>query len=408
MKYFYNILVCDDSKAIQSAITEMLKTSFLDNFEVITANNGREACTLTNKHKPDLIIMDIEMPVMNGIEAIRKIKSNANLNGIPIIVMSTSRLFHEAFDAGANDFLLKPVNQYELFFRVQLNIDLSKKTSEVIGKNIILENQKKALVIQRDTILRQKKDIIDDINYASLIQKAILPDNSLFNELCSSHFIYYKPKNIVSGDFYWITKKENLFIFALGDCTGHGLTGALLTIAGSAFLNEITENRKNIRADKILNDLSTKVVKLLHQKGEIGEINNGMDIALCVYNRITGELQFSGANNPIYITHANNTFDIIKADRKPIGFSPDHKKTFTLNKLSIKKGDTIYMFSDGYIDQFGGAKGTKFKYNKFRELLFDCSSLPMEKQVEMIETTICKWSGNNEQVDDMLILGMKF
>jgi phosphoserine phosphatase RsbU/P len=404
----YKILICDDSPTIQLAIQEMLKSDSAEKYETILANNGREACILANRFRPDLILMDIEMPEMDGIEAIRKIKSFDKLQTIPIVVLSGSRSFQKAMKFGANDFLLKPVDQYELLLRIQLNIELALKTVEIKRQHDLLIEQKQEVINQRDTIMQHQRDLLDDLNYASYIQKAIFPDNVLFEELCSSYFIYNKPKNIVSGDFYWVSRKNDLFVFAVGDCTGHGISGALMTIAGNAFLNDIVNNYNQDEADKILNDLRIRVIKLLHQKGNIGEASNGMDIALCVYDKNTGTLKFSGANNPLYIIRSNNTFDIIKADKMPIGIHINYEKPFAVNELTIAKGDTIYMFSDGFADQFGGDDGVKFRYKQFQELLFNCSSMPMIEQVQMIEYTMTKWMGSYEQVDDMLILGLKF
>jgi serine phosphatase RsbU (regulator of sigma subunit) len=322
--------------------------------------------------------------------------------------MSSTRFFQKAFLAGANDFILKPVNQYELLLRVQLNIKLALEEIEIKNQYDLLIQQKQEITEHRDKILQFQCDLIDDLNYASFIQKAILPDDALLKELSSSYFVYNKPKNIVSGDFYWISKQDELYVFALGDCTGHGISGALLTMAGTAFLNDIVNNYRNTDADKILNDLRDRVIKLMHQKGVIGEASNGMDIALCVYNPATGQLQYAGANNPIYLVRSGGNFEIIKADRMPIGYYTSYDMPFTLKNIEIKKGDTLYLFSDGYADQFGGPNGQKFRYHQFQELLFDCSFRPLSQQYNLIKDTMDMWMNGCEQVDDMLIIGLKF
>lgn len=397
----YKILVCDDIQLIQESIQKMLKTGLTEQHEIIFANNGRDACIMANKYRPDLILMDIEMPEMNGIDAIKKIKQNQNLLHIPIVVMSSSRKFEKAFEVGANDFLLKPINQYELLLRIKLSIDLTLKNAEIRKQHDLLAQQSREVINQRDTIL-------NNLYYASYIQKVVFMDKSLFEEMCSSYFIFNKPRNIVSGDFYWITKKSDLTVFAVGDCTGHGMSGALLTITAYAFLHEIINSRNHIKANEILNELRIRLINLLHQKGKDSLIDNGLDIALCVYNNKTGKLQYAGASHPLYIVKDNNYIEIIKPDKMSVGIDIDYEKSFTNNELSLSSGDTLYLFSDGYPDQFGGINGEKFKYKRFRELLLKCSSMPVEEQLTIIEDTMDCWMGKYDQVDDMLVLGLNF
>ena len=238
----FKILIADDSEVVLSSVSEMLLSDEKDKFSLVLAHNGLEACTMAYHERPDLILIDIEMPVMSGVETIRKIKKNEVLKSTPIIVMSSTHHFNEAIETGANDFILKPFSKYELFLRVETNINIASKALELKKQHDILKSQKLEATFQRDMIKRQQKELLDDLTYASLIQNAILPEHTVFEEIGSSYFIYNKPKNIVSGDFYWVSKKTGLVIFAVGDCTGHGLSGALMTMAGAAHLNEIVSN----------------------------------------------------------------------------------------------------------------------------------------------------------------------
>lgn len=410
MKIHHKILIADDSTSIQNSIQDSLLTNNEYNFDsVLMANNGHEACTIAFHEQPDLILLDIEMPVMDGIHAIKKIKGNNKIKNIPIIVMSSTRKFQEAFIAGADDFLIKPFNKYELLMRIQLNLQLAAKRSELKKNHDIVKAQKQEVILQRDTILKQQNELTEGLQYARFVQNATLPSTETLNNLLDSHFIYNRPRNIVSGDFYWVTRKKEFIFIAVGDCTGHGMSGALMSMAGAAFLNEIVHENPYFSADKILNELRTRVIQLLNQKGDIGEAANGMDIALCIYDENYGVLEYAGANNPIFIAYQNRPFEIIKGDRIPIGFYFGEEQTFTRKNRKIDKGDTLYLFTDGYPDQFGGPLGQKFRYNRFRDIILQATALKtMNEQHELINTTMENWIKGYDQIDDMLIMGIRF
>lgn len=365
------------------------------------------SCTRAYHDRPDLILIDIEMPVMNGIDAIRKIKGNTLIKSIPIIVMSSTKQFQEAFEAGANDFLVKPFNQYELLMRVQFNLKLAQARNERRKQQELLKIQKQEAINQRDIISKQNADLLDDLNYARFVQHAILPSALEINTIFVDHFVYNRPKYIVSGDFYWTAQKGDLSIMAVGDCTGHGMSGALMTMAGAAFLNEILITHQTITADGILNDLRRKVIQLLNQKGDIGEASNGMDIALITYNKTNKMIQFAGANNPMYLMREGQPMEIFKGDRMPIGFFFEYDQPFNRIDYQAQDDDIIYLFSDGYPDQFGGPYEKKFRYNQFRELIEKAFPLPMEEQQSLIKTTMDNWMEGYEQIDDMLVVGVK-
>jgi len=409
MNTIYKILVADDSVTVRNTVKHILTENNENQYRVLLANNGREACSMAFMERPDLIILDISMPVMDGIEAIKKIKSNNQIKFIPIIAMSSTRQFEEAFSAGAVDFLLKPFVEYELLTRVHLNLTLAEKNSEIKRQHEILKNQRQEAINQRDIILKQKQDLIDDLLYARFIQKAILPSDDILSEMFHGYFVYDQPKNVVSGDFFWVAHKNGKTIVTVGDCTGHGMSGALMTMAGTAFLNEIVRNSEEFYADKILNELRKRVIRLLNQKGNIGEASNGMDIALCIFDEPNQKLEFAGANNPLYFVPAGGELEIIKGDRMPIGFYFNNDLSFNKYEISVSKGDTIYLFSDGYADQFGGPQGKKFRYNQFRELITNTSKLSvMQQQNEFIQKTMHDWIEGYEQLDDIMVMGVKW
>ncbi|MBI4645570.1 MAG: tetratricopeptide repeat protein [Bacteroidia bacterium] len=283
----------------------------------------------------------------------------------------------------------------------------------------------------------QKNEITDSIQYASRIQAAIFPPVKIFDEYFTEYFILNKPRDIVSGDFYWCSKFRDKIFIAIADCTGHGVPGAFMSLLGVTFLNEILINyekqdKYDIGANELLNDLRKHVILSLRQTSEFGSTKDGMDIALVIIDRKEMKLHFSGANNPLYIitpdpqglrnkvssAGAGNTADSgdlagqallkeIKGDKMPIGIHTLATVPFTNRECTFSRGDTIYLFSDGFIDQFGGPDKKKFKSKYFRELLLKLKNLTMKEQKQALEHTLNEWQGETEQVDDILVMGIR-
>ncbi len=257
-----------------------------------------------------------------------------------------------------------------------------------------------------DEIQLKNIAITDSINYASRIQSALLPQQKTLQKALPQHFILFLPRDIVSGDFYWASEMDNKVILAAADCTGHGVPGAFMSMLGITFLDEIVNKRNVISANEILNDLREEVIKALKQTGKEEEQKDGMDIALCVYDRDTAQLEFSGAYNSLYLIR-NNELEEYKADRMPISYYGDIYQSFNNQLIQIKPGDTIYIFSDGYADQFGGPKGKKFKYRALQELLLSIHTESMEQQKQILEQQFMDWKGEIEQIDDVIVIGLK-
>lgn len=252
----------------------------------------------------------------------------------------------------------------------------------------------------------QKRQITDSIEYASRIQTAILPPGDFISKVIPDHFILYKPRDIVSGDFYWITHKNNKVVVAAVDCTGHGVPGAFMSMLGFAFLNEIVNKESELKANEILNELRNNVKKSLHQTGKEDEAKDGMDIALCIIDPDDLTLQYSGAYNPLYLVR-NDELVSVNADRMPIGIHIIEKESFTNHEIKVKKDDIIYIFTDGYVDQFGGPKANKFRKAPFKDLLVSIQDKDMVQQKDILEEKFEKWRGDHEQIDDVLVMGIK-
>ncbi|MGW8314852.1 MAG: PP2C family protein-serine/threonine phosphatase [Bacteroidales bacterium] len=261
--------------------------------------------------------------------------------------------------------------------------------------------------LTRRTLLEQRRLLMASLKYASFIQKAVLPDLKYMENVLKDFFVFHKPRDIVSGDFYYCSRKEDYIIAAAGDCTGHGVPGALMSIMGISFLNEILSSRGPVKASRILNLLRERVMRALHQRGHELENKDAMDMALCVFNPRTRELQFSGANNPLYHLR-NRVLTEIKSDKMPVGINAIEEDSFTNHTMQLKPGDIVYIFSDGYPDQFGGPENKKFKYGPLKELMVRISSLSMDEQREELDRVMTTWKGDEPQVDDMLIFGIQF
>jgi serine phosphatase RsbU (regulator of sigma subunit)/tetratricopeptide (TPR) repeat protein len=278
-------------------------------------------------------------------------------------------------------------------------LNITKKQKQVI------EEQKLVVEASKSQLEEKNKEVMDSINYAKRIQDALLKAEEHESKHLPPHFILFKPKDIVSGDFYWALEKENHLYLAAADCTGHGVPGALLTMLGNSFLNEINAVDKLLTPAEILNQLRSKIISELKQTGRDGETNDGMDISLMRLNIETNQLQWAGANNSLYMIRQGE-LEEIKPDKQPIGYN--HKMVdFTNHSFEINQGDYICIFTDGFADQFGGPKGKKYKYNTFKNKLLEIYQNPMNEQKQLLAKEFELWKGNLQQVDDICVIGIR-
>jgi len=259
---------------------------------------------------------------------------------------------------------------------------------------------------QKEIIEEKNKNITDSINYAKRIQEALLPSMDLKQKLFPKSFIIFRPRDIVSGDFYWFSEKNNKKIIAAVDCTGHGVPGAFMSMIGTAFLNEIVNERAITQADLILSELRHLVIRALKQTGAEGGTSDGMDISILSFDEKNNTVEFAGANNPLWIFR-NGNINEYSPDKRSIGYHQGKGLPFNLQKIDLQKNDSLYIFTDGYPDQFGGEKGKKFKYKQLKEKLTSICNLSCEEQKTILEKTFDNWKGNLEQVDDVLVIGIK-
>ncbi|HVN57751.1 MAG TPA: response regulator [Bacteroidales bacterium] len=386
------VLVVDDNmKNIQ------VLGGFLQNegFEVEFSLDGLSAIEWVGKQDFDLVLLDIMMPEMDGYEVCRRIKSDNKNIDLPIIFI-TAKTDHESiiagFETGAVDYITKPFIKSELLARVKAHIEIKRSRDR--------------LSMYLKEIEEKTRSITASIEYAKNIQEALLKTSESVSDVIPDHFILYLPKDIVSGDFYWFTNIDNLVIIAVMDCTGHGVPGALMSTLGVAFLNETVLGERIVRPNLILESIRRKLIKSLGQKGYSGTIKDGIEGSVICYDQMMRQLYFSASFNSIIHIH-DGQLNEIRADRVPIGYF-ERNLDFTCKTINLSKGDLIYMFSDGYVDQFGGPASKRFMIKRFKELLLSSYRLPIPQQKETLYKTLRDWMINAEQTDDILVLGIKF
>jgi serine phosphatase RsbU (regulator of sigma subunit)/HAMP domain-containing protein len=280
-----------------------------------------------------------------------------------------------------------------------LEMKVMERTEEVVRQKEEVERQSRKVV-------ELYKNVTDSIRYAKRLQESILPPDRRMKELLPDSFVYYRPKDIVSGDFYWIEKVEEKVIFAAVDCTGHGVPGAFMSLIGHNGLNQAVKERGRSRPSEVLKDLNKIAFEALHKDREQYLVRDGMDMALCALDPARRVLEYAGANCPLYIVRNAEVLSF-QPDKNAIGSFDLNGKSFTDHRIQLEAGDMVYIFSDGYADQFGGEKGKKFLYRRFRELLLSISSRPVDEQRKALQEAFNEWRGAHEQVDDILVMGMR-
>lgn len=326
-----------------------------------------------------------------------------NSNGDVVAIVQT--------DVTLTDFMNKA--QRKLLNNVLISIIVLILIAGVmfVSLRTILKRDRKAkadLLASKLVIQEKQHELIESINYAKRIQEAILPSNAILAEHLGEGFVLYMPKDIVAGDFYWFEHTDNRVLFAAADCTGHGVPGAMVSVMCSNALNT------SVREDQLTEPAAILERAVVYLEGRFDKsdlhVNDGMDVALCSLDRTTKELQYAGANNPLWVIPkgAQTIEEIIeiKGDKQPVGHY-EHRKPFTNHTVTLNDGDQIYLFSDGFVDQFGGDKGKKFKSKPFKQLLLDTLSESMNAQQDALQQSFNQWRGAHDQIDDVCVIGVR-
>lgn len=350
------------------------------------------------------------MITINNLQAVRRLEAefDSEKKETEIEMLSTEKTLKEEELKRKNNFILAGI--IALIIITGFSFALLRLYKRNQRNFSLLQLRSTEIEIKNSIITEKNNDITDSINYARRIQDAVLPDFKNRSAFFRESFILYIPKDILSGDFYWFTEKNGKKIIAATDCTGHGVPGALLSIAGSTFLNEIINQRGITEPATILNELSAQLMNSLKQTGAEGENKDGMDIALLCIDEKSQSVEFAGANNSAWIVCQKDgkaAYEEIKGDRQPIGYSTGQHKPFTNHRQAYNKGDLFYLFTDGYSDQFGGAQNKKFKRKNLLKLLAENSTLGMNEQEQLLRQKTEQWKGSQVQTDDILVIGLR-
>ncbi|MBI4645745.1 MAG: SpoIIE family protein phosphatase [Bacteroidia bacterium] len=403
-KETWKILIVDDDTDVHT-ITKIALEDFIYKNRKIKCISAYTAHEAEKKlvAEPDIavVLLDVVMETVHAGLDLVKIIREKHRNSIVRIILRTG----QPGEAPEKDV----IKAYEIDdYKAKLELTNVRLFTVILASVRAYETLKKLDDYGKrleQKVAERTKEITDSIHYASYLQKAIFPPAELLTEIFPQHFIIFRPRNIVSGDFYWFLKQDNKIFFAVADCTGHGVPGAIMSMLGIAFINEIVMNNRYIPAHEILNELRKNVIKSLHQKGHAGDTRDGMDIAMCIYENEYKKLQFAGANNGFILIRENELIQK-KGNKMPVGFY-ELMNPFQCDELVLKYGDSLYFYTDGITDQLGGNHGKKFMSKRFKELLLAVSVKPLQEQKIILEQTYENWKGNNEQTDDVTVLGIK-
>jgi len=288
----------------------------------------------------------------------------------------------------------------------QQKAEIEEKNEELNQQNEEIATQRDENEAQRDKLIQQQKDINDSLEYASLIQHTLLSSEDILKTNFPDYFILYKPRDIISGDFYWFKQIKNFLFVVVADCTGHGVPGAFMSVLGISLLNDIVGKRALDPPAEILFELRKRIKKSLRQDNPETVNQDGMDIAFCCIDMEILEMQYAGAYNPLYLIRHNELIEY-KANHMPVGVHPHDKENFTNHTLQLQKNDTFYIFSDGFTSQFGGPEGKKFNSKPFKKLILGMNPQSMPAQKLSFDKTLAEWQKNHEQIDDISIIGVR-
>ena len=405
----YSILYIDDE---ENNLTSF-KSTFRRDYHIHVASSGEQALEIMDKHNIQVVITDQKMPDMSGIEFLEKI--------VPLFpdcmrMIMTGFSDMDAIIQAINKgniyrYISKPWNREDLKITIDSALEVYNLKSQnkhlIDGLKEANQNLERKVMERTRQIEQQRLNMTDSIHYARRIQRALMLPSDELEKILPSHFILNKPKDIVSGDYYWVAHKDGCLIIAVADCTGHGVPGAFMSIMGINFLNEIVNKiGGTIKANEVLNELRDKLIKSLGQTGHRDEAKDGMEMALCVVDADNHRLHYSGAFRPMYLLRQDELI-VIAGDRMPIGIYNEKDVPFTNKEISFMENDMIYLFTDGYVDQIGGLDRKKFKSVRFKELLKEIHDKPLKEQGSILKEEHEIWRSGSEQIDDIMILGVR-
>lgn len=417
--------------------TSNLLSSFFDKwggYEVVAAvSDSHTIIEQFENLKPDLMLIDLFLGKEgSAIELVSQLKKDYHLPILYLTSELSDKLIQESLDSEPSGYLIKPFDENQLKTTIESSIssfskinesmdklkhdlsmaiqqveELSETNAHLITATFRERALKKELAASKELIESQTKKIQDSINYSLRIQQSIIPSSDTFSEALNNHFVFYKPKDVVSGDFPWMFTKDDYVYVAAVDCTGHGVPGAMMSMIGNLLLNSIIGNGPAKTPSEVLAELHKAVVHTLKQDAEGNKAADGMDAALCRINYKKNELLFSGAHLPL-IFMRNGDLETFKGDKFPVGgMQYRNRNKYSDHTIKLEKGDKFYVFSDGIIDQIGGEEGRKWMSVSLKEFIMSNNHLSMSEIHQKIENTFDEYKGEYKQVDDVLLIGVE-
>ncbi len=398
----------DDAKLVEFALK---KSGLVFNMEVVVSE--KDFVTKLTDSDPDLILSDHSLPGFSSTEAYRIARVQSPQTPFILLTGSVSEEFAvDCLLSGMDDYILK-----SNLIRLPSSIDRILSKRKITEEKHIVENLLGELQAIHRQLEIKNKEIMDSINYAKRLQDAILPNDKVFDKLFHKDFIIYNPRDVVSGDFYWLTRTAlvtedrniPLKVLAAFDCTGHGIPGAFMSLLASVILNDAIKNSNMTLPAHALAYLNLRLPAILNRNNK-EKIADGMDIALCAFDLFTRTVYFSGANRPLWIIRKGSEgLELIeyKGTKASIGAYTAPEQKFENHVIQMKPGDRLFMFTDGVTDQFGGPNGKKMGRKKLKEILLRSSSMSMPGQKKFLSNFLAEWKGPLEQVDDMLLIGLE-
>jgi serine phosphatase RsbU (regulator of sigma subunit) len=395
------ILFLEDNTSDVKLVQSQLRKSQLP-FVLQAANTKREFVKMLNEFEPDVVLSDHSLPAFNSLQALRLVREKEYDLPFILVTGSVSEDFAvQCMKEGADDYILK-----SSLTRLSAAIENSLVRKAMTREKRIIESLHAQLQAAYNEIAQMHIDITDSILYARRIQDAMLPQKALLEKLIPGSYIIYKPKDIISGDFYWFNAVNDSIVVVVADCTGHGVPGALVSMIGNNLLNEIVNTLQITNPGEILTRLNAGLRRLLKQDVKGAKGQDGMDISICSIDRRSNTFHFAGANQNLFYFKGKK-LELIKGDKKSIGgYQVEIERTYATHEIPYEKGDTIYMWTDGYADQFGGRTEKRMQTKNLVKLIQSTLSLGLPQQEELLSEWLEKWKGKLKQTDDILLIGI--
>jgi CheY-like chemotaxis protein/serine phosphatase RsbU (regulator of sigma subunit) len=398
------ILVADDSRLVTSLVKNIFEQE-KEQYSIISAQDGKEAIDKILSELPDIVLMDWQMPVMNGLEALCELRKNDNTKDIPVIMLTASDNISIAFEKGATDYIPKPFDKTELISRVKSALAIVNSAKEIKRKNVEIEIQREKLKIQKEILVKQKKELNENIELASNIQKESFANEKELQVYFNDLFVLSLPKNEISNNFIWIRKSNNTIFLAVAYCNKLGVASMLINSFCKNKLDDIIFNTSYSTTLQPANILSIIYSKIDETLSFIETSENLINLTICALNIQEKTIQYSGVNVPLYVIKNNKIIEL-KTDQYVPG-NNTKKTNFTNHKVHLVQNDVLYILNDGFNEHYLSSEGSNYLSEEISKMLLKICRKEMSQQKQFLFKTFSEWKSDLKQVEDILVVGLK-